>query len=119
MAEEQRYITVLYDLLDTLRARLARRLEQLFQQRGSTHQAVWERDVFVARDVDRLARLNAVEPGLCFGRLDLASGERRYIGRTALADDDYEPMLIDWRAPAAEPFYRATPASPGDVTRRR
>lgn len=119
IADEQPYVTRLYERLDLLRERTAARLRDLFRQHGSTHQAVWERDVFVARDVDRLARLDAVEPGLCFGRLDLADGERRYIGRIGLSDDDYEPMLIDWRAPAAEPFYRATPANPGDVTRRR
>ena len=112
-------MTMLYGRLDLLRDRTTRRLEQLFRQRGGTHQAVWERDAFVARDVDRLERLSAVEPGLCFGRLDLTGGEHHYIGRIALSDDDYEQLLIDWRAPAAAPFYRATAASPGEVTRRR
>ena len=112
-------MTLLYSRLDKLRERTTRRLEQLFRQRGGTHQARWERDAFVARDVDRLERLSAVEPGLCFGRLDLADHARHYIGRIALSDDDYEQLLIDWRAPAAAPFYRATAANPGDVTRRR
>lgn len=80
---------------------------------------MWERDAFVARDVDRLERLRAVDRGLCFGRLDLRDGHRSYIGRIGLSDDEYEPLLIDWRAPAAEPFYRATAASPGEVVRRR
>jgi DNA helicase IV len=119
IAEEQEYVAMLYGRLDLLRDRTTQRLEQLFRQRGGTHQAVWERDAFVARDVDRLERLSAVEPGLCFGRLDLAGGERHYVGRMALSDDDYEQLLIDWRAPAAAPFYRATAASPGEVTRRR
>ena len=110
---------MLYAALDRLRDRTAERLAELFRQRGGTHQAVWEREAFVSRDVDRLARLSAVEPGLCFGRLDLQDRSRMYIGRIALADDDYEPLLVDWRAPAAAPFYRATAANPGDVTRRR
>src|SRR5690606_2211851 len=45
--------------------------------------------------------------------------EVRYIGRLGVRDDDYEPLVIDWRAPAAAPFYRATPADPHRVIRRR
>lgn len=118
-AEEQPYIAYLYERLDLLRERTTARLRDLYLQRGGTHQSIWERDAFVARDLDRLERLSAVEPGLCFGRLDLAGQTRQYIGRMALTDDDYEQLLIDWRAPAAAPFYRATAANPGDVTRRR
>ncbi|HEX6235356.1 MAG TPA: ATP-binding domain-containing protein [Jiangellaceae bacterium] len=118
-AEEQPYISYLYERLDLLRERTTARLRDLYLQRGGTHQAIWERDAFVARDLERLERLAAVEPGLCFGRLDLVDSTRQYIGRMALSDDDYEQLLIDWRAPAAAPFYRATAANPGDVTRRR
>jgi DNA helicase IV len=119
IAEEQPYITTLYERLDELRAHVTQRLAQQFRTHSSTPREVWERDTFVSRDVDRLARLDAVEPGLCFGRLDMADHSRQYIGRVALSDADYEPLLIDWRAPAAAPFYRATPANPGDVARRR
>ena len=45
--------------------------------------------------------------------------EIRYIGRLGVRDDDYEPLVIDWRAPAASPFYRATPVEPMGVLRRR
>ena len=45
--------------------------------------------------------------------------EVRYIGRLGVRDDDYEPLVIDWRAPAASPFYRATPVEPLGVLRRR
>ncbi|MFD1054281.1 HelD family protein [Terrabacter terrigena] len=45
--------------------------------------------------------------------------EIRYIGRLGVRDDDYEPLVIDWRAPAASPFYRATPTQPMGVLRRR
>ena len=59
--------------------------------------------------------MNAVENGLCFGRLDFAAGNPRYIGRIGLFAEDRErdPLLIDWRAPAARPFYLATAVSPG------
>jgi hypothetical protein len=43
----------------------------------------------------------------------------RYVGRIGVRDAEYEPLVIDWRAPAAEPFYRATPSNPMQVTRRR
>src|SRR4051812_13348569 len=65
--------------------------------------------------------MNAVENGLCFGRLDFTEGSPQYIGRIGLfaEDADREPLLIDWRAPAARPFYLATAVSPDGVTRRR
>ena len=52
---------------------------------------------------------------------DGAGGDRevRYIGRLGVRDDDYEPLVIDWRAPAASAFYRATPTQPMGVLRRR
>nr|WP_026875977.1 AAA family ATPase [Jiangella gansuensis] len=119
MAEEQPYISRLYERLDELRARLAERLATLYRERGGTHQAVWDREAFVARDLERLERLGSVDRGLCFGRLDFRDGPTSYIGRIGLSDDEYEQLLIDWRAPAAEPFYRATAADHGDVVRRR
>ncbi|RSM79040.1 helicase [Kibdelosporangium aridum] len=64
------------------------------------------------------ARLESVADGLCFGRVDLDDGRRIYIGRTGLFEDD-EPLLIDWRAPGARPFYTATPAAPQGVRLRR
>ena len=63
--------------------------------------------------------LDAEHEGLVFGRLDRTDGEIRYVGRIGVRDVDYEPLVIDWRAPAAEPFYRATPVNPMDVVRRR
>ena len=68
-----------------------------------------------------LARLDAAEDGLCFGRLDLTTEERRHIGRIGLRDEsgESEPLLIDWRAPAARAFYVATAGAPHGVRRRR
>jgi DNA helicase IV len=118
---EQSYVSMLYDRLDTLRARAAERVAQALRpgEEGGTRQARLERDALVTRYRDRLAQLWAAEGGLCFGRLDLADGTQRYVGRLGLADDDREPLLVDWRAPAAQPFYRATPANPTGVIRRR
>ena len=71
--------------------------------------------------LQQIAQFNAAENGLCFGRLEFADGELRYIGRIGIhADtDDYQQLLMDWRADAARPFYLATAASPGDVRVRR
>ena len=80
---------------------------------------LYERDVFAFQAAKRLAVLDAEHEGLVFGRLDRTDGEIRYVGRIGVRDVDYEPLVIDWRAPAAEPFYRATPVNPMDVVRRR
>ncbi len=85
---------------------------------------LFERDALVYNAARRLAHLETQYEGLVFGRLDLEpdrDGERevRYIGRLGVRDDDYEPLVIDWRAPAASAFYQATPGDPKGVIRRR
>ena len=112
---------MLYGRLDGLREQTSARLTEVLRWTGGSHQARSERDAASARYSEQLARFGAAEHGLCFGRLDLAGGERRYIGRIGIVDDlaEYEPLLIDWRAPAARPFYLATAAAPDGVRRRR
>ncbi len=132
ISSEQAYVTMLYGHLDARRAETARRLHAaLHDETVGTPQALTERDAAAAMYTDRLAALRAAEHGLVFGRLDAAPdgdgadddqpGERRYIGRLGLLDEDneYEPLLMDWRAPAARPFYTATAASPEGMRRRR
>ncbi len=95
---------------------------------------LFERDVLVHAASKRRASLEHQHEGLVFGRLDLDHGtgngtgtgagrdgdrEVRYVGRLGVRDDDYEPLVVDWRAPAAAPFYRATPVDPMGVVRRR
>jgi DNA helicase IV len=87
---------------------------------GGELSARWERDVSVHRWSERASALRAARSGLCFGRLDHTEGSTNYIGRIGLTDPaDGESALIDWRAPAAQPFYCATLATPLGVTRRR
>ncbi|NUR24856.1 MAG: helicase, partial [Catenulispora sp.] len=115
---EQQYLNLLYDRLDALRARTGDHLAGVLRtDRGGTQQARTERDVFATTGAGRLAQLDAAEEGLCFGRLDLDDGERRYIGRIGILDDDgdFEPLLLAWRAPAARPFSDATSAAPQGV----
>lgn len=95
---------------------LTDRSDYLREEAGT---ALFERDAFAYQAARRLAVLDAEHEGLVFGRLDLTFPETRYIGRLGVRDDDYEPLVIDWRAPAAEPFYRATQADPMNVIRRR
>lgn len=139
IAREQQYVTMLYQRLDALRERTATRFGQILREPGGTPQQRTERDAAAAEHVDRLNQLDAAENGLCFGRLDFApdshastganpddsgrehEGESRYVGRIGIRDErsEFEPLLLDWRAPAARPFYIATAASPLGVKRRR
>ena len=118
---EQEYVTMLYALLDQTRERSERELANVRARGGAggTHQARLERDVSAAEYEKRIAQLNLTERGLCFGRTDDDKRDTLYIGRIGLRDDDYELKLIDWRAPAARPFYAATPRNPVGLIRRR
>jgi DNA helicase IV len=118
---EQEYVTMLYGLLDKARARSEEELTAVRARGGfgGTHQARLERDVSAAENERRLAQLNLTERGLCFGRFDDENRLTLYIGRIGLRNDDYELKLIDWRAPAARPFYAATPRNPVGLIRRR
>ena len=120
ISAEQSYVSMLYARLDALRARVADRMGET--HRGPTaanDQASSERQSFHELHSGRLAQLTAVERGLCFGRLDHEDESRTYVGRLGLFDDDYDLLLIDWRAEAAQPFYRATPAARMGVVCRR
>ncbi|WP_246227076.1 HelD family protein [Propioniciclava coleopterorum] len=131
LATEQAHVDAVYARLDqaTDTARNAARSGQnLFRSERDTWMreedgtALFERDAFSYQAARRLAELDAEHEGLVFGRLDLDDPEDRevrYIGRIGVRDDEYEPLVIDWRARAAEPFYRATPQRPMDVVRRR
>jgi DNA helicase IV len=121
MAHEQKYVTMLYGRLDDLREQASARLAEVLGEPAGNAQARVEREVANSRYTERLTQLSAAENGLVFGRLDLRDGERRYIGRLGILDEsaDYEPLLMDWRAPAARPFYVATAVSPEGVRRRR
>ncbi|GAA4549789.1 HelD family protein [Streptomyces collinus] len=111
--------------------------------------ALAERDAQVFRAGIHLSRLNNEFEDFLFGRIDLLTGkdgkkgpdgaytavepaegavrpdstadiaETLHIGRIGVLDQDYAPLVIDWRAPAAAPFYRSTPVDPGRVVRRR
>ncbi len=118
---EQAYITALYRRVDELRARARADLSDVRLQRvsGLTHQGRSERDSRAGMLEDRVAQLDGIEEGLCFGRIDRSDDEQFYIGRIGVASPTYDRLLVDWRAPAARPFYAATPRAPQGVVRRR
>ncbi|WP_232323036.1 AAA family ATPase [Hoyosella altamirensis] len=112
---------MLYGRLDGLRDHARQNLASVMRERGGTPQAQSERESYNAMYTAKLSKYLAAENGLCFGRIDLSDGEARYVGRLGIWDDDsdFDPLLLDWRAPMARPFYLATPASPEGVARRR
>ncbi|MCP2280561.1 HelD family protein [Nocardia amikacinitolerans] len=119
--KEQAYLSVLYERLDGMREYAKNRLRTVLLETGGTPQARSERESFTQLYSEDLAKYDAAEHGLCFGRIDLNGDEPRYIGRLGILDekDDYATLLLDWRAPLARPFYLATTATPDGVTRRR
>ncbi|WP_326769944.1 AAA family ATPase [Streptomyces sp. NBC_01591] len=121
MQKEQEFIGRLYDRVDALRGVAARDVEDALTPVGTGLQARLERDVLVAERSGLLAALNAVDGSLCFGRIDLSDGAAHHIGRIGIREDDtaHTPLLIDWRAPVARPFYLATGHTPMGLRRRR
>ncbi|WP_448616114.1 HelD family protein [Modestobacter sp. URMC 112] len=123
LAAEQEHVTGLYQRLDTARARAVTRMQQAISGPvAGNPQALGEREAAADFQAQRITMLDAAEPGLVIGRLDRTEvAQPLYIGRTGLAADepDGDPALVDWRAPAARPFYTATAFSPDGVARRR
>ncbi len=120
VAAEQAVVDRLYARLDVVRDDAARELDRIRRTpTANTPQSVSERDAFDQLYSQRIDQLRAVEDRLCFGRLDLVGGEVRHVGRIGLSDGSQSQLLVDWRAPAAEPFYQATAADTRGVVRRR
>jgi DNA helicase IV len=120
IAAEQHHLDQVYARLEEVRSGVGEvEAEGHLRATLGTEGALYERDVLVHQAARRRRALDSGYDGLVFGRLDLASRESRYVGRLGLLDAQYEPLVVDWRAPAAAPFYRATAEEPLDVVRRR
>lgn len=121
LQREQEFIDDLYARVDALRGDTEASVTDALAQGDTPMQARLERDILVAERSGLLAALNAVDGSLCFGRIDLASGVHHHIGRIGLraGDADRTPVLIDWRAEVARPFYLATGHTPMGLRRRR
>lgn len=118
LRSERHYVDGLYARLDAERALAKGKYNAALRGSGTT---LLERDAEVRALAKEVKRLDVADNKLCFGRLDSETGEIFYIGRIGLFDEtnDYEPMLLDWRAPASRAFYTATAAGPENMRRRR
>jgi len=122
LGAEQAYIDRAYECLEESRKRASGLQRMVEVGRGGTEQARYERDVIWDTILQRLTQLHLGDAALCFGRIDREpddGGETYYIGRIAVADESQEPVVVDWRAPVAEPFYRATGRQAMGLARRR
>jgi DNA helicase IV len=124
LADEQAYIDHAYECLRVSREAAWRMRDLTEPDLGGTFQARFERNAFDENLLKRLADLELGGSSLVFGRIDRAAEspdavESFHIGRLAVADEEREPVVVDWRAPVAEPFYRATGRNAMGLVRRR
>ncbi|MFB6436353.1 HelD family protein [Streptomyces sp. NPDC056411] len=121
MRREQEFTDLLYDRLAEMRYGAVTAVRETLPRDGNHAQARLERDVSVVEQSALLAALDAGENGLCFGRLVFRDGRDHHIGRIGIRRDDPDrtPLVLDWRAEVARPFYLATGHTPMGLRRRR
>ncbi|MFD8481542.1 RNA polymerase recycling motor ATPase HelR [Kitasatospora sp. NPDC059673] len=120
IAEDERHFAAVAATLEQDIAELTARLDQARRRPGGAGRAALDRDNEVHQLSTRLRTLSRFGTDLCLGRIVHAeSAEPVYIGRLGLADADGRRLLIDWRSPAAEPFFAATHANPMGLSSRR
>ncbi len=135
LQDEQEYLNRAFDGLEFMRSEARQMLQGVLDLgRGGTFQSRTERDIVVRTSLARLEQLDIGDQALYFGRIDRLPepedgaadgsehpdlGESFHIGRLAVSGPDHEPLVVDWRAPVAEPFYRATGLDPQGLARRR
>ncbi len=146
---EQQFVDMAYARLDAMRSDATSMMEGVLDLgKGGTFQSRTERDVIVRTSLARLEQLDIGDQALTFGRIDrlvddpavpshveqVSNGHREavdgarggtpetetfHIGRLAIHSADHDPLVVDWRAPIAEPFYRATGRDPQGLVLRR
>lgn len=120
LEQEQAYIDRAYNRVDELKELARSAIDDVIAiGKGGTFQARTERDMVVRSSLHRMQQLDIGNQPLCFGRIDEVQGDAYYIGRMGVSGADQEPLIVDWRAPIAEPFYRATGRVPMGLARRR
>ncbi|MBE3011887.1 AAA family ATPase [Microbispora sp. NEAU-D428] len=113
-------MAAMYGLLDERVADVRAQLADVLRSSPGSAGEAYARDVAAERLARQLRRLEEAEEGLAFGRIDGADGTVLHIGRLGLHVDDRDlPLLVDWRAEAARPFYAATAVHPMGLRRRR
>ena len=112
LAVEQAYVDHAYDCLERMRVALLRTSEAGVSEVAAEAIERWA--------TGRLRTFEDAERGLCFGRIDVeGTRDALYVGRRWVHDDGRRVLVVNWQAPAARPFYTATPATPHGVTLRR
>ncbi|RNL63787.1 AAA family ATPase [Nocardioides marmoriginsengisoli] len=118
-ADEQHFAAIQQSLEQSV-ADLTERLDEARRAPGGIGQEAMDRDLEVHRLTSRLRTLRRFGLDLCLGRIvGETDAEPTYIGRLGLTDSDGRRLLLDWRSPAAEPFFGATHADPMGLTSRR
>jgi DNA helicase IV len=124
ITEEQVFLEVALKALDHMRdeARSLRDSAAVANMRGAGD--LVERDVVMGTALNRLDQLAIGDQPLFFGRIDYVPNEAGvadiyHVGRLAVSDDELNPLVVDWRAPVAAAFYRATGVEPLGLSRRR
>ncbi|ALJ19986.1 RNA polymerase recycling motor ATPase HelR [Microbacterium sp. No. 7] len=116
---DRAHFTEIARSLDAQRAELTTRIAELRRSPGGAGEQAMERDLEIRRLSGRLRLLQRYGADLCLGRMTPVGGEPVYLGRVGLSAADGRRLLIDWRAPAAEPYFAATHADPRGLAARR
>ncbi|MET7682495.1 RNA polymerase recycling motor ATPase HelR [Streptomyces sp. NPDC005423] len=120
IARDERHFAAIAECLEQSIAELAGRLEAERRAPGGVGRHVMDRDAEIHRLTGRLRALRRFGLDLCLGHMVGADdAEPVYIGRLGLTDSEGRRLLLDWRAPAAEPFFGATHANPMGLASRR
>ncbi|MGW0290958.1 RNA polymerase recycling motor ATPase HelR [Streptomyces tuirus] len=120
IAGDERHFAAVADCLEQSIAELSDRLDAERRAPGSKGRQAMDRDAEIHRLTTRLRALRRFGLDLCLGRMVAADGsEPVYVGRLGLTDSEGRRLLVDWRSPAAEPFFGATHADPMGLASRR
>ncbi|MGX1670707.1 RNA polymerase recycling motor ATPase HelR [Streptomyces sp. NPDC055400] len=120
IAGDERHFAAVASSLDQTIAELSDRLDVLRKAPGGIGREAMDRDSEIHRLTGRLRALRRFGLDLCLGRVVSADdAEPLYIGRLGLTDGEGRRLLVDWRSPAAEPFFAATHANPTGLASRR
>ena len=117
---DEEHFAAIDETLERSIAELSERLDAERKAPGGSGQEAMDRDLEVHRLTSRLRTLRRFGLDLCLGRIvSTEDGEPVYVGRLGLTDGDGRRLLLDWRSPAAEPFFGATHANPMGLASRR
>ena len=120
IAADEEHFGAIAESLEQTAADLSDRLDAVRKAPGGTGQQALERDLEIHRLTARLRTLRRYGLDLCLGRMVTADdSEPAYVGRLGLTDNAGRRLLVDWRSPAAEPFFGATHANPMGLASRR